>query len=77
MANHGTSNLASMTIAVVDRFDVDSDGRDVVVARPYAEAFTSYGSTGPSAKQRKYKPANVVALPGKTVADITTSRSTP
>lgn len=74
MSNHGTSNLSNMTIAVVEGFEVDPVGSIVtVVARPHAEAYDSYGSLGPTARPRKYKAQNVVALPGKTVADITTT----
>lgn len=77
MANDGTSNLANMTIAVVEGFETDSYGRDVVVARPHAEAFPSYGSLGAGARKRQYKPQNVIALPGKTLADLTTAARTP
>ena len=77
MSNHGTSNLSNMTIAVVEGFESDKYGCDVVVARPYAEAFESYGSLGSGARKRHYKPENVIALPGKTLADLTTAARTP
>lgn len=65
------ARTAVVQFALVESFKVHGRGENFeVVVRPYAESFDSYGSLGPTAKLRTHKARNIIALPGKTLADV-------